>query len=406
MLKNIGWLLFIAIWSSPLLAAELEEGSGTWPACGQVEAFPGDEWKLDDSAREDWSGFSAVETMFGQLESDSLMVVHQGRLVLSLGDTQEPRLLASLRKSVLSSLYGAYSNEHPIDLSQTMADLGINDSEPSLTPAERQANVQNLLMARSGIFHSAHYEQGNWRTEKRHAREWAMKTLGVPNTPPGQVWLYNNWDFNVLASVYAEISGESLGPAIQERLATPLGLQDYDLEDVSFVGNESYAERRMGNLSDHPAYMFHMSTRDLARIGLLYLNCGRWKGDTLIPEQWVLDSIEGVPIAKGAPSASKMHTYYGDYGWQWWVDKPGGRRTFWKIDIDQPVFFGQGYRGHYIWVAPYLDLVVVHQIATKGGVDTFSQLRRRFFGSPKVSDNEFQQMLSLIIAAHPRNLGL
>ncbi len=372
-----------------------------WPACGIVESFPGSEWALDSQAAESWRSMEQTTALFKQLKSKALMVVHKGRLVFSEGPVEKRYMLASLRKSVLNAMYGAYAVNHPINMDASLAELGINDSQPALNELEQQATIRDLMLARSGIFHSAHYEPGMWQKSKRRSAEWAQHTFGRSSAPHGRMWMYNNWDFNVLGSIYELLSGERMGPSFARLLSEPLEMQDYRAEDVSYVGNESYAERRQGNLSDHPAYMFHMSTRDLARLGVLFLNCGQWKQQQLIKREWVHESIRGIPILQGAPEESPIHKWYGDYGWLWWVDKPGQRRTFWKLKTTQPVYFGQGARGHYIWVAPYLDLVVVHQVATAGGLGTWSQLRRRFLGSPKVSDQQFQELLRLIIMAHP-----
>ncbi|MCZ6618629.1 MAG: hypothetical protein O7E57_10900 [Gammaproteobacteria bacterium] len=87
-------------------------------------------------------------------------------------------------------------------------------------------------------------------------------------------------------------------------------------------------------------------------------------------------------------------------GAMWWVDKPGSR-TWPEINTREPVYFGQGANGHFLWIAPYLDLVVVHQVGTPGGIGSFDQARRRMFGQPSVSDNEFEEFLTRVLDAHP-----
>ncbi|MEJ2090169.1 MAG: serine hydrolase [Gammaproteobacteria bacterium] len=270
----------------------------------------------------------------------------------------------------------------------------MNDSEPSLTEAERQATLVDLMSARSGIYHSAHYETGGWKRAKA-----LMAANG--GHAPGATWLYNNWDFNTLGSILEAQVGESMGVAFSRRIARPTRMQDFTPAAVSYVGDESYAERMQGNHSNFPAYMFEMSVRDLARFGLLYLNCGRWEGTQVIPRKWVLESVTGRPVADGAPPGVEFFEEIGDYGYMWWVDKPGSR-TWPAVRTEAPVYFGQGANGHFLWIAPYLDLVVVHQVATPGGLSTFDQLRRRFLGQPTVADNEFQEFLRRVLAAHPK----
>lgn len=389
---------FVACFLLGLFGSETQANQPDWPACGNVEEFPGKEWIVQAPEVIGWDAtalaraFDFLET----IETSGAMVVHKGRLVGQWGEVAQPHIMASLRKSILSGLIGTYTargkSGEMMDVHKSLDELGVNDSEPPLTEAEKKATFVHLLSARSGIYHSAHYEMGGWkRAKKRMAQNGGSK--------PGATWLYNNWDFNAAGSILESEVGETLGEGFASRIARPTKMQDFSAQDVSYVGNESFAERRMGNLSDFPAFMFTMSVRDLARFGLVYLNCGRWEGAEVIPENWVFESTLGQAISDGAPDID-LFKGLGDYGYMWWVDKPD-KRTWPQIATKHPVYFGQGAKGHYLWIAPYLDLVVVHQVATPGGIGTFDQVRRRLFGQPSVSDNEFMQFLLGVLVAHP-----
>ncbi len=386
----------ISLLATSLLASTVR--ADTWPSCGKADQFPGASWTLRDPSALGWDT-SALSSAFEYLESietSGVMVVHRGALIGEWGEVATPHMMASLRKSVLSGLIGTYSGSGRLDLNETLAQLGVDDSEPPLTEAEKQATFIHLINARSGIYHSAHYETGGWKRAK-------LRMAENGGAAPGATWLYNNWDFNAAASILETEVGESLGEGFVRHIAAPTGMQDFTTKHVSYVGNESYAERSMGNLSDFPAYMFKMSVRDLARFGLMYMNCGRWRDDQIIPQAWILESTQGRPISDGSPDAAFFRSF-GDYGYMWWVDKPGSR-SWPEVETREPVYFGQGANGHYVWVAPYLDLVVVHQVATPGGIGSFDQARRRVFGQPSVADNEFQQFLVRVLAAHPDNAG-
>ena len=387
------------LYAAGLMLATTTAEPSSWPACGTVDTWPAAQWP-SAALPSGWDGaaLATAEDYFDSLDSAAAMVLHRGRLVASWGDVDERYDLASLRKSMVSALYGTQLDR--VDLDATLARLDIQDREPPLTETQRTATVRHLLQSRSGIYHSAHYEPPSWQRRKAATREWALQHYHAESPPPGVVWLYNNWDFNTAAAVLEQVTGRKLGPMFQQALAQPLAMQDFRPQDVTYVGDDSYAERRMGNLSAIPAYMFTMSTRDLARVGLLYLGCGQWSGEQLIPRAWVLESTTGVPIAKGAPEGETIHDHFGDYAYMWWVDRPGSR-TFRDLRTREPVFFGQGARGHYVWVAPYLDLVVVHQVATTGGIGNWGQIKRSIFGSDEISDGQFQQLLKHIINAHP-----
>ncbi|MDP6981655.1 MAG: hypothetical protein VYC64_06520 [Candidatus Latescibacterota bacterium] len=57
-----------------------------------------------------------------------------------------------MRRSLLSALYGIHVAEGTIELSATLADLGIDDASVALTGTEKQARIVDLLKARSGIY--------------------------------------------------------------------------------------------------------------------------------------------------------------------------------------------------------------------------------------------------------------
>jgi CubicO group peptidase (beta-lactamase class C family) len=80
-----------------------------------------------------------------------------------------------------------------------------------------------------------------------------------------------------------------------------------------------------------------LTPRELARLGQLYLQRGRWDGRQIVPADWVEASIAPQVAAHGAASY---------YGYQWWVRGSG-------------TFAAHGYGGQRIFVAPHLDLVVV-----------------------------------------------
>src|SRR5439155_23599535 len=90
--------------------------------------------------------------------STAVMIVHHGSVVAEWGDTAAKTQLASVRKSLLSALFGIAVERKQISLNQPIGELGIDDNEPSLTAEEKTATVRDLLQARSGIYHPALYE--------------------------------------------------------------------------------------------------------------------------------------------------------------------------------------------------------------------------------------------------------
>ncbi|WP_454814271.1 serine hydrolase domain-containing protein [Labrys neptuniae] len=256
-----------------------------------VQAEPGRHWQAVPN-ESGWTADTAkaVTAYAGTYRPTALAVIRDDRIVASAGDPSRRVNVASVRKSLLSALYGIAIGENRIALGDSLEKLGIDDIPPALTADEKQADVRDLLMARSGVYHPAAYETADIRN-KRPARG---------SHPHGTFWFYNNWDFNVLGTIYRQASGEDIFTSFEKRIAHPIGMEDFSARDGRYV---------LSPLSRHPAYPFRMSARDLARFGLLFLNQGRWNGRQIVPATWVRQSTAAYsPIPKRKSA----------YGYLWW----------------------------------------------------------------------------------------
>lgn len=375
-------------------------GGYEWPACGRVDSYPAEDWKPANPARAGWdeTKLADAKSVFEGLDSAAVMVVHKGRLVASWGSVETPYTAQSVRKALLNSLVGALVDEKKLSLDATLADLGIDDSDPPLTDAEKQATLRDLLHSRSGIFHSALYEVGGWAKARTTLRE-REAAAGADLYPHGSLWIYNNWDFNAIGTIVEKAAGEEIGPFFEQRIARRIGMEDFRPEDVEYTTRDHAAEKRFGNVSDHRAYMFNISTRDLARYGVMQLGCGKWRSKRILSQKWVRESIDGVDTRLGRTETDR-ETGFGDYGYLWQIDRPGSRR-YTQLKTREPFYIANGNRGHAMLVMPYLDLVIAHQVATVGGISAEAQQRRFLEGSPEVTDEDFVRLMAAIIAAHP-----
>ncbi len=248
------------------------------------------------------------------------LIVHKGNIVTSWGATTQRFLLASVRKSLLHALLGRTVGEGKLNIESSLAELGIDDITP-LTSQEKQAKVKHLLSITSGVYLPAAFEDRGWQERKPVRGSHA----------PGTFWYYNNWDFNALCTIYEKASGKKIFDAFENEIAIPLGMEDYRTED----GVYDYIPE-----SRHPAYLFKMSSRDLARFGLLYLNKGQWNETQIVSENWISMSTREDPEAS--------ENGYG-YGYLWWTTPIHGMR----------VFAAHGAGTQVVYVVPSLDLVVV-----------------------------------------------
>lgn len=330
----------------------------------RLSLVPGRHW--DPATREEmhlWSrkGLDDVKTYAGFIDTSALMIVWRGHVVLQVGDLAHKFMVHSMRKSLLNSLIGIAVGNKTIDIKSTIGQLGIDDQPAPLSAEEKQATVEDLLEARSGVYHPA-----------------ALETPDMaPNRPargshvPGTFWFYNNWDFNVLGSIYQTQTGMKIYEAFRDQIAHPLGMEDFKAEDGEYAS---------GPESLHPGYPARLSTRDLARFGLLYLRDGLWDGKRILPSEWVASSTRSYSDAGPI----------GGYGRLWWVVTKPKIGPF--AGVPEGSYFAWGYRGHYVVVIPSLDLVVVHR------VDTDQDER-------EVTHAEFGRLLRMIVRSAPSAPG-
>jgi len=336
---------------------------------------PGRVWKRISSKEEsEWSSpkLEIAQQYAESIHASSVIVAQCGRLVSEWGDPGKKITTFSVRKSLISALYGIYSAEGKIDINETLEQAGIDDSPLPLTHEERQARIVDLLRARSGVYHAVDFEV-DFQKKGRPARG---------SHAPGTFWFYNNWDFNVLGTIFEKKTGLKIGDAFYQRIAKPLGMQDFKPNDVYYVGN--------GTTSIHPAFMFEMTARDMARFGLLYLEHGRWKRRQIIPAEWIEKSTHANEMVKLG------QTKLGGYEYLWWVEYDG-------VHLHEATLPGmysaQGAGGHFILVIPSLNLVIVNRFNNEPeGRDTKSVLQAAQ-NPHAIYDEQFAHLVKLILDA-------
>jgi CubicO group peptidase (beta-lactamase class C family) len=338
--------------------------AGTNPAKDWARAA-----KAEDEAFSS-TGLQAVERSLYALATTSLMIVRSGRIVYTYGDVAHVSYLASARKSVLSMLYGKYVANGTIDLDRTIGDVGI-DENGGLMPIEKRAKIRHLLMASSGVYYPAGSPGGSESTPARGSKE------------PGSYFLYNNWDFNVAGAIFEKLTGQTVFQALSRDLAEPLQFQDFDPARQRMLGYES------PNTSRYKAYHLFLSARDMARLGVLMVNGGKWNGRQIVPAGWVKEST--TQRVKAADMAARSES---GYAYLWWL--PSDSRT-------GPAFAGSymanGNYGQYLLCLPAIDTVIVHRRAV---TDEFAIARNlgRTNASPAGGNVDFLKIADAIVAAH------
>lgn len=319
-------------------------------------------------------GFSSakLDVLRAWLKTQQTTALHisvKGRVVFEYGDVRRVSKVASVRKSILAMLYGRMLAEGKVNLDQTVERLGLEDVSPFL-PIEKHATLFHLLTARSGIY---------LPTANKELAD-LMPRRG--SQAPGTYFQYQNWDFNAAGTAFEKVSGKDIFTALEEDIARPIGMQDFDRK-IQRKNDEM-------PITKHPEYAMYLSTRDMARIGLLMLAGGRWNGNPVLPERWsqqitqlVTPPAELHPLGVGA---HKSHIGRWGYGMLWWVwDAPDLRGAV--TGPYQGAYAAIGANGQYITVLPALDLVFAHK------VDFDSD------GARNISPSEFHTILQMVIDA-------
>lgn len=151
--------------------------------------------------------------------------------------------------------------------------------------------------------------------------------------PPGASFNYSNGATTLLGAALAKAVGQTLEVYSKEKLFEPLGITDF--EWLGFPNSAQVAA--FAGLRLRP--------RDLAKLGQLVTDDGRWNGKQVVPAWWIVESTKPQINAEG-PAA--MY-----YGYQWWLGRSllNGHEFTWTA--------GYGSGGQRLFIVPGLDLVVV-----------------------------------------------
>jgi len=157
-----------------------------------------------------------------QIGSSAVMALYDGRVFFDWGKTTAKYSVHSIRKPFLGAIFGIHVAHGDIDLDASLEDLAIDDIPPALTAEEKQATVRDLLKSRSGVYHPAAAE----------APIMEETRPGRGSHPPGTFFYYNNWDFNVLGTIFEQETGRDIFEAFRDEIAGPIGMQDFSVEGL------------------------------------------------------------------------------------------------------------------------------------------------------------------------------
>ena len=267
------------------------------------------------------------------IEMHSLMVVRHGQVITegwwAPYGADRRHFLYSLSKSFTSTAAGFARAEGLLDLDDPVV-KHFPEFEADITdPRSRAIRVRHVAAMASG-----HNRDMRGEALDRDPEEPVRGFLLIPpDQEPGTLFEYSQPCTYTLGSIVQRNSGLSLTEYLRPRLFDPLG--------IGPVGWQTWPPGRQQGFSG-----LFARTEDIAKLGLLYLQGGRWDGRQLLPADWVAQAT----TQQVANPDRENPDWRQGYGFQFWMSRHGYR--------------GDGAFGQFCVVLPEQDTVVAITAAT------------------------------------------
>ncbi|SHE84144.1 CubicO group peptidase, beta-lactamase class C family [Microbulbifer donghaiensis] len=252
----------------------------------------------------------------------------------------------SVAKSIAATVVGIAVGDGVLKLDEPAP---VPEWQSPLDP-RRGITLANLLHMSSGLYSG----QSGSRTDQIYAggaRITDRATEAPLDALPGSRWRYaNNDTLLAVRSLRASLGSDADYLRYPfEKLLHRIGMRDTLLE-TDWEGNFVMSSQ------------VWTTARDLARLGILYLNDGVWAGERVLPADWV-DYVR-TPAPQQPPALNSRGEPGWGYGAQWWLL---GER----FQLPKDGFMAAGHRGQYVFVVPSLDLVIVRRGYDESGGQQF-----------------------------------
>ena len=322
----------IAIAASVLLFLTVSCGDGT--TVPPSNTFPEEEWPVStpeaQGMRSEVLADMLAHIQDRSLHIDSILIVRNGHIVLDAYfwpfKQGEKHIIHSCTKSVMATLIGIAIDKGYIQgVGQPVTDFFPDKTFANMDPRKESMTLENLLTMTSGLACRDSYLY-RWKglIEMRASADWGQYVLDLPMAePPGERFEYCNGVSHLLSVIIQKATRMRTLAFARQHLFEPLGIQDVGWDTSPQGVDIGWGEMRL-------------RPHDMARLGWLYLNQGRWADKQVVPTAWVAVSTRGHVDA----------TLFDRYGYQWWVDDAG-------------YYAAVGFKGQRIFVIPPKNMVAV-----------------------------------------------
>ncbi len=242
------------------------------------------------------------------LEYHSLMVIRNGKVAVEWYnepfDKNTTHSMYSVSKSFTATAIGFAVCEGLISLEDKLLDFFPEHAPKNPDERFEKLTVHNLLRMSSG-------KQPSFLSDKGKV-DWIEDYINSPWVfEPGEKFLYINENIFMLSAIVNKVTGMSMREYLRPRLFEPLGI-DFPFWETDRNGIEA------------GGWGLYLKTEDLAKFMLCYLKNGKYKGEQVIPAEWVkLASSKQINNEYNRPGTDSS---YG-YGYCFWLDRFGGYRA-------------------------------------------------------------------------------
>lgn len=255
-----------------------------------------------------------------ETHTDAMIIVQNGTTIgeWNFDKEKRPIEMMSMTKSIVSLAIGRLLTEKKIN--------SIDDPIWFFFPEWKQGRkeiitIRNILNHTSGL-------QDNPTTEVIYrSPDFLQLALAAELTStPGECWFYSNKACNILPGIVERAAGQTIDDYLGTTIFAALEIENF-----------TWAQDSVGNR--HGFAGLSLEARDIAKIGQLMLQNGKWKGKQIIDASFVNESIKPA---------------HQNCGLLWWIDSDAAKVRG---------FSARGYLGQYLIVLPKQKLVAVRQIA-------------------------------------------
>ncbi len=269
----------------------------------------------------------------------SIMILRNGKVVAEhwLGEhaANKPHIMNSVSKTYTATAIGFAVSEGKLNVTDKVISFF-----PDKLPSDISQNLKDLEIKHL-LTMSVGHDPNAVREKTRNNDDWVEAFLAEPITEkPGTQFSYNSLATYMLSAIIQKVTGEKLIDYLYPRLFRPLGIVGARWEECPQGINIG-------------GWGLYVKTEDMAKLGQFFLQKGKWKGEQLLPESWIVEAttshIASLPAGikkedlKIKPDESD---WLQGYGYQMWRCRYKGYRA-------------DGANGQFIVVLPEKDAVIV-----------------------------------------------